>query len=203
MSRTRDTYNARTLGGFPFKHIVNVTKRQGRKKGYMHRTKVKRITQEAVLLKRLREQRGLSMKEAALLVKKSISWISHVENGRMDVSEEHLGILLPLYGQTAKSFEQYMGGRAYVPSAARTECLDLFHSLPDELVEVLRPIIQMFSQLQRPDMEQNPARRGFLQSASPITPDSSHDSHDPVSLFVQGARMPASRRLSCPLPEGP
>jgi len=154
-------------------------------------------------LKRLREQRGLSMKEAALLVKKSISWISHVENGRMDVTEEHLGVLLALYGQTEKSFEQFMIGKAYVPSAARTECLDLFHSLSDELIEVLRPIIQTLSRLQPANMDQKTTGQGFPQCGSPIIPDSSHDSHDPISLFVQGARMPASRRLSCPLPEGP
>ncbi len=108
----------------------------------MHRTKFKMITPEAELLKRLRESRNLSMRDAAEIAGKSIAWISHVENGRMNVTADHLKILIPAYGQTSKSFQAYLNGNAYVDSPARKECLDTIHDLPDQHIEALLPLVQ-------------------------------------------------------------
>ena len=108
----------------------------------MHRTKFKKITPEAELLKRLREHRGLSMRDAASLAGKSISWISHVENGRMNVTNEHLQILIPAYGQTEKSFKTYLNGSAFVDTPARKECLDTIHDLPDKHIQALLPLVK-------------------------------------------------------------
>lgn len=108
----------------------------------MHRTKFKMITPEAELLKRLRESRNLSMRDAAEIAGKSIAWISHVENGRMNLTEDHLKILIPAYGQTSKSFQAYLNGNAYVDSPARKECLDTIHDLPDQHIEALLPLVQ-------------------------------------------------------------
>ncbi len=108
----------------------------------MHRTKYKRITPEAELLKRLRTSRHLSMSEAAEIAGKSVAWISHVENGRMNVTEDHLKILIPAYGQTDRSFRAYLNGNAYVDSPARKECLDTIHDLPDQHINALLPLVQ-------------------------------------------------------------
>ena len=107
----------------------------------MHRTKRKNVTQEATLLKQLRDNRGLSMPQVAALIGKSVSWISHVENGRMDVTGEHLNILLPLYGQTTKSFHAYLSGAVFIESAARKECLDTIRELPDNVILSIHPLI--------------------------------------------------------------
>lgn len=107
----------------------------------MHRTQRKHVTKEAALLKRLREHRNLSMPQVASLIEKSISWISHVENGRMDLTSEHIKLLLPLYGQTQKSFESYLSGAVLVQSKTRRECIDALQSLPDNLVDRLHPLI--------------------------------------------------------------
>lgn len=107
----------------------------------MHRTKTKQITPEAIMLKRLREGRGLSMAQAAALASKSISWVSHVENGRVDVSNDHYRTLLPLYGQTLKSFQSYLSGAAFVASPTRTECLDFLQSMSDDLLEAIHPVL--------------------------------------------------------------
>jgi len=117
----------------------------------MHRTKIKQLTPEGALLKKLREQRGLSMREAAELARKSVSWISHVENGRMDVSGDHLNLLLPLYGQTDQSFRTYLSGTAYVASPIRQECLDALGSLSDDLIEKVHPLLLAFLHLARRD----------------------------------------------------
>lgn len=115
----------------------------------MHRTKTKRLTPEASLLKKLREQRGLSMRDASELAKKSVAWISHVENGRMDLSADHLKALLPLYGQTEKSFRAYLGGTAFVESPARRECIDAVHDLPDNIIDSLHPLLLSLKGLQK------------------------------------------------------
>ena len=128
---------------FPFAFQRKVINRQLPKKGKcMHRTKYKQITPEGQLLKKLRIQRGLSMSEAAELAGKSIAWISHVENGRMNVTEDHLKILIPAYGQPARSFQTYLTGKAFLDSPSRKECLDTIHNLPDQHIEALLPLVQ-------------------------------------------------------------
>ena len=113
----------------------------------MHRTKIKRLTPEASLLKKLREQRKLSLSDVAEAVGKSVSWISHVENGRVDLTGEHSKLLLPLYGQTDRSFKAYLNGSAYLDSTARKECMDALQELPDNLVESLYPLIQSMKKM--------------------------------------------------------
>jgi len=113
----------------------------------MHRTKIKRLTPEANLLKKLREQRKLSLSDVGEAVGKSISWISHVENGRVDVASEHIKLLIPLYGQTERSFKAYLNGTAYLDSTARRECMDALQELPDNLIESLYPLIQSMKKL--------------------------------------------------------
>lgn len=110
----------------------------------MHRTKIKKLTPEAALLKKLRESRKLSLGDVAEAVNKSVSWISHVENGRMNLSTDHIKLLLPLYGQTERSFKSYLNGAAFLESTARKECMDMLQELPDNIVESIHPIIQSF-----------------------------------------------------------
>jgi len=113
----------------------------------MHRTKYKRISKEAELLKRLRLKRDLTLTQAAELSDKSLSWISHVENGRVDVTQEHIDLLAPIYGQTSRSFRTFLGGTAYFPSEARRECMDALQELPDGIIDALYPLILNLKQL--------------------------------------------------------
>ncbi len=115
----------------------------------MHRTQKKHVTKEAALLKRLREHRKLSMPQVGALIGKSVSWISHVENGRMDVTPDHINLLLPLYGQTEKSFKDYLSGAALVDSPTRKECIDALRTLPDHIVDRLHPIISELTNMCR------------------------------------------------------
>lgn len=115
----------------------------------MHRTQKKHVTKEAALLKRLREFRKLSMPQVAQMIGKSVSWISHVENGRMDVTSDHIHMLLPVYGQTQKSFDAYLSGAALVDSQARRECLDVLRELPDNLIISIHPLILSMKALLR------------------------------------------------------
>lgn len=70
------------------------------------RTARKVISREGLALKELRLRSGLSMKAAGLAVGRSDSFISHLENGRLDIpSEQLLEALLNVYGgMKIKSF---------------------------------------------------------------------------------------------------
>lgn len=64
------------------------------------------MTDEARVLRRLREERGLSLREVGQQLGKSHATIAHIEGGRMDVPKgERLMELLAIYGITDyKSF---------------------------------------------------------------------------------------------------
>ena len=81
------------------------------------------------------------MREAGDLVGKSVAWISHLENGRVDLTSDHFKILLPLYGQTQGTFKSYLLGDAFLGSPLRSECLDLFNSMSDDVIEAIHPIL--------------------------------------------------------------
>ena len=87
------------------------------------------------------------MPQVAQMIGKSVSWISHVENGRMDVTHDHIKLLLPLYGQTQKSFETYLSGAALIDSPARSECIDALRSLPDNIIDRLHPLITQLTSM--------------------------------------------------------
>ena len=69
------------------------------------RCEVVKITNEARVLKQLRMSMKLSMREAGFRIGKSDSYISHLENGRMDIpSGLDLDRLLKIYNCTQKGF---------------------------------------------------------------------------------------------------
>jgi transcriptional regulator with XRE-family HTH domain len=70
------------------------------------RTQNIRITNEARVLRQMRLAHGLTMRQAGSLVGRSDSYISQIENGRMDVPKgERLERLLTAYGGIkARSF---------------------------------------------------------------------------------------------------
>jgi len=61
------------------------------------------MTDEARVLKQMRIERGLSMREAGSLMGWSDTYVSHIENGRVDVPEgERLEKMLIAYGGMSK-----------------------------------------------------------------------------------------------------
>jgi transcriptional regulator with XRE-family HTH domain len=67
--------------------------------GNRQRSKKVIITNQARALKRLREERGLSLREVAKRLGKNHTTIAHIEGGRMDVPKgDRLMELLAVYG---------------------------------------------------------------------------------------------------------
>jgi transcriptional regulator with XRE-family HTH domain len=88
------------------------------------------MTDEARVLRELRESRGLSMRGLGASMGKSDSYISQVENGRMDVptGEALERYLEALEGPNSKSFYERV----------RRFRLDRTHTERDELLEVAK-----------------------------------------------------------------
>lgn len=80
------------------KHVV---KNVGKK-----RTSLRQPTEEGIALKELRLAKGLSMRQLGALIGKSDSYISHLENGRLNFPEnKNLEKLLSAFGEIKpKSF---------------------------------------------------------------------------------------------------
>jgi len=96
----------------------------------MNRSQQKRITHQAKIVRHMRKTRGLSLNKAGRLVKISGSAISHMEQGRMDISRERLKSLVLAYGYSMQDFLEFVDGRA-VPISYRDECIAIVRQLDD------------------------------------------------------------------------
>lgn len=108
------------------------------------------MTNEARVLKRLREERGLSLREVGQRLGKCHATIAHIEGGRMDVpKDERLMELLAVYGVTDyKSF--YDRVRHF--SECRTpqdELRDLVEQLAPDRVTIALEIIKQVAEGRR------------------------------------------------------
>ncbi len=96
------------------------------------------MTNEARALRELRLARGLSMRKAGLLIGVTDSYISHIENGRVDFPKgERLEKILTAYGgMKQKSFyERVRNWKKKV--TAKDELLDLIEKMNDDKVHFL------------------------------------------------------------------
>ena len=95
------------------------------------RSQIVRMTNEARVLKQLRLSIGISMREAGFQIGKSDTYISHLENGRMDITHgEDFLALLSIYKIELKGFNERV--RKYKD---KTPKLDILSSLLNKLDE--------------------------------------------------------------------
>jgi transcriptional regulator with XRE-family HTH domain len=95
------------------------------------RCKIVKMSTEARVLKTLRTQSKLSMREAGFRIGKSDSYISHVENGRIDLPEgKSLMELLSVYQTPHDDFVKALG--VYKEEISK---LDILFSLLKKLDE--------------------------------------------------------------------
>ncbi len=101
------------------------------------------ISNEARVLRQMRIAKRLSMRAAGALVGKSDSYISQIENGRMDVPHGAMleAILVALGPIKVASFKERarLFKETYSP---RDEALSLLEKLPEEQVKVAVAFLQ-------------------------------------------------------------
>ena len=106
------------------------------------RCQIVKITNQARVLKSLRAESNLSMQEAGFLIGRSDSYISHLENGRMDIPKgEQLEALLNLYNCSHDNFLEKV--RLYKEVTPRIDILsNLIKKLDENKVNILIHLTQ-------------------------------------------------------------
>lgn len=104
------------------------------------RSKQKKITRDAKILRHMRLSRRLSLNKAGKLVKISGSAIAHIEQGRMDISQARLETLVAAYKYTQQDYLEFCDGRE-LPRNLRDECILLLRRCDESKILVLHPVI--------------------------------------------------------------
>ncbi len=106
----------------------------------LKRSQIKKITQDARILRHMRLTQKLSLNEAGRLVGISGSAIAHMEQGRMDISRARLETLVKALGFSMSDYLEYYDGLE-IPKNLRDECILLLRRCDLSKIEMLHPII--------------------------------------------------------------
>ena len=118
--------------------LVNSCGTLGKNPGLARRSGRKIMTKEARILREMRIQAGLSMRQAGALIGCTDSYISHIENGRSDVPKgDRLEKFLLAYGSVKqKSFFERVRRYSEVISN-KDRLIQILKMLPEEKIEIL------------------------------------------------------------------
>lgn len=104
------------------------------------------LTPEALVLKRLRERYGLSMRAAGARLGYSDSYISQIENGRENVpTGERLMKFLGLYGDTTEKYFKQLCKEWKDEVTERDQLIALINKLSEEKVRTLLTLAQQMA----------------------------------------------------------
>jgi transcriptional regulator with XRE-family HTH domain len=104
----------------------------------------KNITKECRVLKSLRKSKGISQDQASELCGYPRSTIGHIENGRIDLSEEKVRHILECMGFSLREFEKEMKHES-TRSEIIEFCADRINQLCDEKLDIVRSLLNSFT----------------------------------------------------------
>ncbi len=116
---------------------------QKRKKKY-RRSDTKVMTQEAKVLKFLRESRRLSMRRAGKILGTSDTFVSHCEHGRIDLNPSIITKFLHAYGYDYHHFQKIVLGHIVMPQSLFDECLILLKGMSEDKLKTVKTVLQSF-----------------------------------------------------------
>lgn len=105
------------------------------------RSNEKRITRATKVIRFLREQARVSLRDAESLTQLSMSVISQIEHGRISVRDHHLEQLLPAYRCTRETYEMFLNGRAELPENLKFECIEIVKAMSPEQIRTAYPVL--------------------------------------------------------------
>lgn len=105
------------------------------------RSNEKRITQATKVIRFLREQARVSLRDVEAITNLSMSVISQIEHGRIAVREHHLAQLLPAYRCTRETYDMFLNGRVELPENLRFECMELLKQMSVEQIRTAHPVL--------------------------------------------------------------
>ena len=101
------------------------------------------IGKEAETLKVLRRLKGYSQYKASAFCGFHKSAIGHIENGRIELSEQKIIHILDSYGFTMYDFEYHMKSEKFVTDI-QDECMSIIKGLSEEKLKAVHPLLQSF-----------------------------------------------------------
>lgn len=110
----------------------------------MKRSQQKRITKQAKVLRFLRMAKKISMREAGRRMNLSDSWISHIEQGRLDLSEKASQRLVEIYGYTWKEYETLLAGGDAPFVDLKDECIGLLDRIDETKLRAVHAVLKGF-----------------------------------------------------------
>ena len=109
----------------------------------MKRSNEKRITKEAIILRHMRQAKGVSLSEAGAKVGITGSAVAHIEHGRMDLSRKRIETLVTAYGYTLDDYVDLLGQEA-LPINVRDECLSIIQQLDETKLAAVHAVLVNF-----------------------------------------------------------
>lgn len=108
------------------------------------RSQHKRTTKAAQILRFMRMSKGISMRAAGRLVDLSDSWISHIEQGRMDLDERKIMRLVAAYGFTRPEYEAMLSGAEVPYTSIKDECAALIDRIDAAKLKTVLAVLRGF-----------------------------------------------------------
>lgn len=102
-------------------------------------TEQKRMTSVANVMKRLRENAGLTTRQAAGIIGVTHTTISHFETGRRDFPSLRIEQLVKAYGYTMEGFEKILGHRSVI--SHKDDCVSMIGQLDDDQLFAIRAVL--------------------------------------------------------------
>ena len=107
------------------------------------RSSFKRPTKEALVLRKIRSDRGISIRKAASRIGKSSSWLNHLESGRFDPRPIDLEIVAKGYGIKPIELGKIANSTTEIElTNFRAECLLIVTRMTDEKLQALYSMIK-------------------------------------------------------------
>ena len=108
------------------------------------RSQQKLTTKPARVLRFMRMSKGISMRAAGRLVGLSDSWISHIEQGRMDLDERKTSRMIEAFGFTRREFETLLYGGEVPYTNIKDECIALIDQIDDSKLKTVLAVLRGF-----------------------------------------------------------
>ena len=93
----------------------------------------------------MRRSKRISMREAGRRINISASTISHIEQGRMEVSAARIRLLVESYGFTLLEFEEFMAGKPIPALSIKEECFSLIDQLEENKLRAVHGMLVGFA----------------------------------------------------------
>lgn len=110
----------------------------------MKRSNQKIITTHSKILRHMRVEKGLSMRQAASEIGLSDSMVNHVENGRVDISEKIISKFLSAYGRSRKDYDLFLSGKMDIPIDYREACSSIIKNMDEPKLKAIYGLLSNF-----------------------------------------------------------